>query len=173
MRNQSVEEIFPLVDESGCVTGQAARRACHNGSMLLHPVVHLHVFNPAGELYLQKRSAQKDIFPCLWDTSAGGHVGYGETPEAAVVREACEEIGLTGFTPVFLSRRVIETVYERELTYCYYAVTSQIPRPDRDEVSEGRFWSIREIEFNLHSGLFTPNFEMDFESIVRILASSL
>ena len=50
-------EIFPVVDEDGRVVGSATRGECHSGSMLLHPVVHLHVFNSAGELYLQKRPA--------------------------------------------------------------------------------------------------------------------
>lgn len=47
------EEMFPIVDEEGNITGAATRGECHNGSKLLHPVVHLHVFNSKGELYLQ------------------------------------------------------------------------------------------------------------------------
>ena len=43
------EERFPLVDETGQVIGSATRGECHNGSKLLHPVVHLHVFNSKGE----------------------------------------------------------------------------------------------------------------------------
>ena len=57
------EEIFPLVDEQGIVVGQASRSVCHDGSKLLHPVIHLHIFNSKGELYLQKRSATKDVQP--------------------------------------------------------------------------------------------------------------
>ena len=49
MRDNS-EELFPLVDEDGRVTGKATRGECHNGSRLLHAVVHLHVFNSKGEL---------------------------------------------------------------------------------------------------------------------------
>ncbi len=54
------EEMFPVVDEDGNITGAATRGECHNGSKLLHPVVHLHVFNSKGELYLQKRPDWKD-----------------------------------------------------------------------------------------------------------------
>ena len=53
MDNQ--EEIFPIVDEAGNVIGSATRGECHSGSKLLHPVVHLHVFNSKGEIYLQRR----------------------------------------------------------------------------------------------------------------------
>lgn len=37
------EEMFPIVDEEGNITGAATRKECHSGSKLLHPVVHLHV----------------------------------------------------------------------------------------------------------------------------------
>ena len=72
------KELLPLVDESGNQTGIATRGECHNGSMLLHPVVHLHVFNRRGDLYLQKRPAWKDIQPGRWDTAVGGHMDPGE-----------------------------------------------------------------------------------------------
>lgn len=165
------EEIFPLVDESGNVTGQATRSECHSGSMLLHPVVHLHVFNAKGELYMQKRSRKKDIFPDLWDTSVGGHIDLGETPGQAVLREAKEELGLSGFVPEFILKHIIATRYERELTYCYYTVTDQMPQPDGDEVSDGRFWTIIEIEKKMGQNIFTPNFEKDFNRLQRLFKS--
>ena len=52
MNYDNKEEMFPIVDEQGNITGAATRGECHNGSKLLHPVVHLHVFNSKGELYL-------------------------------------------------------------------------------------------------------------------------
>ena len=82
------EEMFPIVDEEGNITGAATRGECHSGSKLLHPVVHLHVFNSKGELYLQKRPEWKDIQPGKWDTSVGGHVDLGESVEMALKREA-------------------------------------------------------------------------------------
>lgn len=48
-------ERFPLVDTEGNIIGEALRSECHNGSKLLHPVVHLHVFSPDGQLFLQQR----------------------------------------------------------------------------------------------------------------------
>ena len=61
MLTDNNEELFPIVDEYGDIIGAATRGECHNGSMQLHPVVHLHVFNSKGQLYLQKRPAWKDI----------------------------------------------------------------------------------------------------------------
>ena len=43
------QEMFPIVDEQGNITGTATRGECHSGSKLLHPVVHLHIFNANGD----------------------------------------------------------------------------------------------------------------------------
>ena len=109
------EEMFPIVDEEGNITGAATRGECHNGSKLLHPVVHLHVFNSKGELYLQKRPEWKDIQPGKWDTSVGGHVDLGESVEMALKREAGEELGISDFTSQLLTHYVFESDREKEL----------------------------------------------------------
>ena len=95
----NAQEIFPLVDETGRVIGSATRGECHSGSRLLHPVVHLHVFNSNGDVYLQKRPEWKDIQPGKWDTAVGGHIDYGENPADALRREVGEELGITDFQP--------------------------------------------------------------------------
>lgn len=164
------EEIFPLVDEQGSIVGQATRSQCHSGSKLLHPVIHLQVFNKEGKLYLQKRSAIKDIQPNKWDSSVGGHIDLNETPTVAALREAREEIGLSDLTIHYLDKYIIETDIEKELTYCFYTVTDSIPQIDMKEVSDGRFWEIKEIKEKLGQDIFTPNFELDFE---RFLSQGL
>ena len=72
MKGDNNQEMFPIVNEDGNIVGAATRGECHNGSKLLHPVVHLHVFNSEGQLYLQRRPAWKDIQPDKWDTAVGG-----------------------------------------------------------------------------------------------------
>lgn len=62
-------EMLPVIDENGIVYAQASRAWCHGGSMLLHPVVHLHILNRYDQLYLQKRSMKKG--------PASGQMGYG------------------------------------------------------------------------------------------------
>ena len=170
MRNGRAKEMFPVVEPGGLVVGQASRDYCHSGSKLLHPVVHLHVIDRNSCLYLQRRSMRKDIQPGKWDTSVGGHVAYGESLAEALYREASEEIGLRDFNPVYLRSYVFESEVERELVNVFAAVGSYDLKPDMDEVEEGRFWRMDEIEENLGKSLFTPNFEGEF---VRIKDSLL
>ena len=56
-------ERFPIVDEEGRVVGVATRGECHSGSKLLHPVVHLHVFNSRGERRKGVKGAEAPLHP--------------------------------------------------------------------------------------------------------------
>ncbi len=166
MKTTSIE-YFPLVDEWGNVIGKATRQECHSGSFLLHPVVHLHILNNRGELYLQKRVMNKDIQPGKWDTSVGGHVDFGEKIEEALKREVREELGIVDFEPVFMLRYQFRSEQEAELVHSYYAIYDGAVHPDPTEISEGRFWSINEIKENTGLDIFTPNFENEFQLIVK------
>ena len=158
----NLQEIFPLVDEEGNVVGKATRGECHNGSKLLHPVVHLHVFNAQGAVYLQKRPEWKDIQPGKWDTAVGGHLDYGETPEKALLREVREELGITDFMPEFISKYVFESQRESELVFVSHTTYSGEIQPSKDELDGGRFWTMQEIRDAIGQGILTPNFEHEF-----------
>jgi isopentenyldiphosphate isomerase len=156
------QEIFPVVDEKGTVIGKATRGECHNGSHLLHPVVHLHVFNSQGDLYLQKRPDWKDIQPGKWDTAVGGHVDYGETVEEALKREVYEELCISDFEAYALANYVFESQRESELVYVHRAIYDGPIQPSSNELDGGRFWSIKDIREAIGQGVFTPNFESEF-----------
>lgn len=161
-------EMFPLVDEEGNILGAATRGECHNGSRLLHPVVHLHVFNKQGELYLQKRPMWKDIQPGKWDTAVGGHMDLGESVEMALRREVREELGITDFTHEELMHYVFDSVRERELVFVYKTVYDGTITPS-EETDGGRFWSMEEIKESIGKGILTPNFETEIQKVVEEL----
>lgn len=161
MNCDNSKEIFPVVDEDGLVIGSATRGECHSGSKLLHPVVHLHVFNSQGSLYLQRRPEWKDIQPGKCDTAVGGHIDYGEELETALRREAREELGISDFQPEFIKRYVFESAREKELVNAFRTVIDYEPRPS-DELDGGRFWSREEILASIGRGIFTPNFEQEY-----------
>lgn len=156
------EEIFPEVDSQGNVVGSLTRAEAHGGSMRLHPVVHLHVFNSRGELYLQKRPAWKDIQPGRWDTATGGHVDYGETVAQALRREVSEELGITDYEPTPMGSYVFESKRERELVYVHKTVYDGPITPNAQELDGGRFWTANDIEEAMGKGILTPNFENEY-----------
>ena len=169
----AVNEWFPVVEVSGLVTGRATRNYCHSGAKPLHPVIHIHIIDRYSRIYLQKRSMNKDIQPGKWDTAVGGHVSYGESIVEAVFREAYEELRLIEFNPIHIETYQFESPVEKEMVSIFAAVGSYELTPDLDEVDEGRWWPVEEIDANIGKGVFTPNFESEFQMIRKQLLALL
>ncbi len=167
------EEILPVVEPDGVVTGRMRRTYAHGGSMLLHPVVHLHIMNRFGEIYLQKRSMAKDFLPGMWDTAVGGHVSYGESVAEALYRESSEELGFTGYNPTPIVSYVFESERERELVCAFACVGNFSLDPRNEEVDEGRWWSPADICAAMGKGMLTPNFEGEYGRIHKKLEALL
>lgn len=166
-------EWFPIVQSNGLVVGRAVRQYCHGGAKPLHPVIHIHIIDRYSRVYLQKRAMHKDIQPGKWDTAVGGHVSYGESLIEAVYREASEELGFSEFNPIYLETYEFESSVEREMVNVFAAVGSFELHPDMDEVDEGRWWTLEDIDVSLGKGVFTPNFESEFQMIRRSLLALL
>jgi isopentenyldiphosphate isomerase/intracellular septation protein A len=163
------EEWFPLVDENGKIIGKATRNEVHRGPGKLHPVVHLHIYNSKGEIYLQKRPMHKDTQPGKWDTAVGGHVDLGETIEQALLRETAEELNIKGIYPAPLVQYKWETDMESELVFSFIALYNARPVINKMELDDGRFWTIQEIRKNIGTGVLTPNFENEFPILLKAI----
>lgn len=164
------DETFPVVEESGLVVGMASRAYCHASTMLLHPVVHLHIIDRFGRVCLQKRSTSKFIQPGRWDTSVGGHVNYGESIMEALFRESSEELGFIHYNPIHMGNYVWESDIERELVSVFAAVGNFKLHPDGNEIDEIRYWTPEEIE-GAPADKFTPMFLSEFKDLKdRLLA---
>jgi isopentenyldiphosphate isomerase/intracellular septation protein A len=160
------EEWLPLVDSDGKITGKAPRSLCHSNKELLHPVVHMHVFDQKGNLYLQKRSLNKLVQPGKWDTAVGGHISLGEDLMQSLKREAREEIGLLNFNPLLVSKYKWVSEIESELVYVFICITSQVLQTRNQEIDEARFWTIDQLKSTTGKGILTPNFEFELQNLI-------
>jgi len=89
-----LKELLDIWDASGKPTGQVLEKSIAHQKGLFHPTVHVWFYTSAPSLLLQKRGANKETFPNLWDVSVAGHVSSGESILDGALREIKEEIGL-------------------------------------------------------------------------------
>lgn len=142
------EEIFDVVDARDRVVGTAPRSVVHREGMR-HRAVHVFLFNRAGQLFLQKRSMQKDSHPGHWDSSASGHVDTGEHYDTAVRRELREELGVAEVPPLEPMFYVqAQAVTGQEFCWLYRAMGEGPFALNGDEIDEGRWVDPHAIALN-------------------------
>ena len=134
------QEPFEYFDEVGKCLGIKSRGEVHQQG-LWHRSAQVFLFNPAGELLLQKRAANKDLYAGLWDYSVGEHLQPGESFHDGANRGLHEELGVTGATlePVGTQRQVTltgENFIDREIQQAFTCVYAGSINPDPDEVAQ-------------------------------------
>lgn len=89
-----MDELIDILDENGNYTGKTCLKSEAHKYGYFHPTVHIWIYTSDKKILLQKRAANKKVFPGLWDISVAGHIAAGEKIETAAIREIKEEIGL-------------------------------------------------------------------------------
>lgn len=90
---QQNSETVIIVDEQNREVAEISRHLMRKGC-LIHRACFILVFNPLGELFVQRRTLSKDVYPGYLDVAAGGVVLAGESYEESARRELAEELGL-------------------------------------------------------------------------------
>ena len=146
------QELLDVVDENDEVVEVKTRGEIH-AQQLMHRAVHILVFNSSGELFLQKRSMNKDENPGLWDSSAAGHVDSGEDYLTCARREIEEELGIVADMPfefLFKLPPSVETGFEHSMIYRYYfdgPLTLQ-----QEEIDAGVWIAPEELDQRIEAG---------------------
>ncbi|WP_405443598.1 NUDIX domain-containing protein [Streptomyces niveus] len=99
----SSDEIIDIVDEHDHVVRQASRGEAY-AKGLRHRCVFILARDADDRIFVHRRTAAKTVFPSRYDMFVGGVVGAGETYDEAALREAEEELGVSGLprpVPVF------------------------------------------------------------------------
>ncbi len=168
-----------LVDENDNELGCLSKRQCHDGEGILHRAFSLFVFNADGELLLQKRSADKRLWPLFWSNSCCSHPRKGESIETATRRRLREELGLNAdleFVYKFSYRAQFgELGSENELCSVYLGKTKQTVVANANEVADVRFLAHDALQEELqkNSAEITPWFKMEWERLSGEFAKNL
>ena len=164
-------ETLDLVDEKDEVIGTASREECHE-KKLRHRGVQVFIMNEEGDLFLQKRSNKKDIFPGLSEGGITGHVQSGETYKEAAIRELKEELGIEAkeqdLKEMFDFKMLFEN--EHELVKSFMLEYDGQIKIDNDEVVSGKFYSIDEIRNMIKEDEkeFSPAFLIGFDKFMEV-----
>jgi isopentenyldiphosphate isomerase len=150
------DEIVTIVDEQNKVVGAVPRQEMR-ARRLPHRATYILVFNPQGELYVQKRTSNKDVFPSHYDAVAGGVVLAGESYEEGALRELSEELGICG-VPL---ARLFDFYYEDESIRVWGEAFSCVCNSkmvlQKDEVESGAFMRVKEVLHLAECEPFTPD----------------
>jgi isopentenyldiphosphate isomerase len=165
------EEQVALVDETGAVVGTAPRSTMRAGN-LAHLVACVLLRDPAGRVYVHRRTDSKDVFPGVHDAFAAGCVLAGEDPLQAAERELAEELGVTGLPldPAFTQWYADEVVQH----FCHvWTATHDGPVTHQpEEVAWGSWMTVPELRAHLADPAWP--FMPDGRTLVeRLLAEGL
>ena len=165
------DELLILVDESDREIGHLSKGECHNGAGVLHRAFSLFIFNPAGELLLQKRSAEKRLWPLYWSNSCCSHPRRGETMGEATVRRLEQELGLaTTLHHLYTFRYQVPYLdlgSENEMCWVYAGLCDEEPRPNGREIAETRWITADALDHELREqpDSLTPWFTMEWPEV--------
>lgn len=161
------DELIDIVDEHDVVTGRMARAEAY-ARRLRHRCAFILVRDPAGRIFVHRRTTAKLVFPGLYDMFVGGVVGAGETYHEAALREAEEELGVAGLpapTPLFRFRYESP---EHSWWCAVYEVRCAAPvRPQVEEVAWYDFLTDDELAARVPEWAWVPD---GLEAYRRLLA---
>lgn len=169
----SEQESLIVVDEQDRILGYRSKAECHDDDGILHRAFSIFIFDPEMQLLIQKRAAQKRLWPLYWSNSCCSHPRKGEELEIALQRRLDEELGLT--TPLkFLFKfqyhaRYQDSGSEREVCSVFAGKSNRTIAANPNEIAEWRFVDINHLEENIHKNPehFSPWFKMEWERIRR------
>ncbi len=160
-----------VVDHEDSELGFLSKEECHRGNGVLHRAFSVFLFNAAGEVLLQQRSADKPLWPLYWSNSCCSHPRRGESVEAAARRRVREELSL-GCSLEFLYKFEYQARFagvgaEHELCWVYAGIADGVPAADSSEIAAWRYLAPAALtaEIAAAPARFTPWIKLEWPEI--------
>ena len=150
------DEIVAIVDDDNNVVGAAPRREMR-AKRLPHRSTYILVFNSQGEIYIQKRTRTKDVFPGYYDPAAGGVVLAGESYMEGALRELEEEMGIRGVPLQGLFEFYHSDANSRVWGAAFRCVYDGPVTLQEEEVESGAFMALDDVFKASAAQPFTPD----------------
>lgn len=152
------DEILDIVDEHDRVIGQAPRGEAYARG-LRHRCAFILARDAAGRVFVHRRTATKLVFPSLYDMFVGGVVGAGESYDDAALREAEEELGVSGLPrPTYLFKFRYDDDGGHSWWSAVYEVRCELPvRPQVEEVAWHDFLTEEDLTARLGAWEWVPD----------------
>ena len=138
-------EALIIVDAQDQILGHGTKAELHQGSGTLHRAFSIFLFNDAGEVLLQQRSADKPLWPGYWSNTCCSHPRRGESYGIATRRRLMEELGVEA--PLWFTHRFRYQAQfdddgaEHELCSVYVGRIDCDPAPNPKEISDWQWIS--------------------------------
>ncbi|HEX3914360.1 MAG TPA: isopentenyl-diphosphate Delta-isomerase [Steroidobacteraceae bacterium] len=163
-----------LVDEADRSLGFLSKALCHEGRGVLHRAFSLLIFNEAGELLIQQRSAAKRLWPLYWSNSCCSHPRGEESMESAARRRLYEELGircrLEFLFKFHYQAQFDATGAENELCSVFVGRCREPIRANSDEIADWGWISPERLQREMAADAgrtFTPWFMLEWARIWR------
>ena len=165
------KDLLILVDESDKALGFKSKSECHEGNGTLHRAFSVFIFNPLGQLLIQKRSSNKELWDLHWSNSCCSHPKKNEQMELAVKRRLKEELGIE--CPVhYLYKFTYHAKYkdlgsEHELCHVYVGLFDGEIKANPEEIDDWKFIKPDDLEERIRNSKkdYTPWMKIEWEML--------
>lgn len=154
----AADEIIDIVDEHDQVVGRSPRGEAYARG-LRHRCSAVQARDAEGRIFVHRRTATKLVFPSMYDMFVGGVLGAGESYDEAALREAEEELGVSGLPrPEFLFKYLYDDGAGHSWWVAVHEVRCALPvRPQVEEVAWHDFLPETEVERRLADWEWVPD----------------
>lgn len=145
-------DIVLLVDKNDTIIGTEEKLKAHQEGKL-HRCFSIFVFNPNGELLLQRRALEKYHCGGLWSNTCCSHQKPGEDESITIHQQLKEEMGFDCELKkafVFAYKKTFDNgLAEHEIDHVFIGQWNGTPKPDPSEVMAWKWISLEQLRKNI------------------------